>query len=68
MKFNWLQLVQLLFGAAESIVPVFVHNPQSQKIEAVVVTTVDHVLEGLASAPAVSATPSPAPSPLTQVK
>ena len=35
---NWAAFAQALLGLAEEIVPIFVHNPQSQKIEAVVLT------------------------------
>lgn len=65
-----LQIIQTVFGIAEEIVPVFIHNPTSQKIEGVIVTTLNGAL-GLAS-PAVqaavtngtvtnAATPTPAP-------
>ena len=61
-----LQIIQTVFGIAEEIVPVFIHNPTSQKIEGVIVTTLNGAL-GLSS-PAVTngtvtnaATPTPAP-------
>lgn len=45
---NWLNILSLIFGAAEQIVPIFVHNPQSQKVEAIVMTTTNHALQTLA--------------------
>lgn len=56
-----LQIIQAILGISEEIVPVFIHNPTSQKIEGVIVTTLNGAL-GLAS-PAVTnaATPTPAP-------
>lgn len=60
-----LQIIQAIIGISEEIVPVFIHNPTSQKIEGVIVTTLNGAL-GLAS-PAVqaavtnAATPTPAP-------
>lgn len=44
---NLMQLLTLILGAAENVVPIFIHNPQSQKIEGVVVGTVNGVLQGL---------------------
>ena len=36
---NFLALLKLILGEAEQIVPAFIHNPKSQKIEAVVFMT-----------------------------
>lgn len=55
-----LQIIQTVFGIAEEIVPVFIHNPTSQKIEGVIVTTLNGAL-GLASPAVQAATPTPAP-------
>lgn len=44
---DWLKLFGLIFGAAETIVPIFIHNPQSQKVEAIVVTSLDHAMQVL---------------------
>jgi hypothetical protein len=41
---NIWQILQLIFGTAESIVPIFIHNPVSQRIESVIVTTADNAL------------------------
>ena len=48
---NLMQLLTLILGAAENVVPIFIHNPQSQKIEGVVIGTVNGVLQGLQTNP-----------------
>ncbi len=45
-----LEIIRAVVGAAEEIVPIFIHNPKSQKIEAVIITGADHALENLGSA------------------
>jgi hypothetical protein len=57
---NFLKILELILGTAEGIVPVFVHNTQSQKIEAVILTSVNGLLEALA---AQASAPAPAPTP-----
>lgn len=52
-----LQVLELLLGTAERIVPIFVHNPKSQQIEGVIVGTVNGVVAGLQ-------TPEPAAAPV----
>ena len=44
---NLLKLLALILGTAEEVVPIFIHNPQSQKIEGIVIGTVNGVLQGL---------------------
>ena len=41
---NFWQIFELILGTAESIVPIFIHNPQSQKIEAMIVTSANNAL------------------------
>ena len=41
--FNWTTILGLFLGSAESIVPIFIHNPQSQQIEGVVMTTANNL-------------------------
>lgn len=36
-------IVSALLGLAEEVIPVFIHNPKSQKIEGVVLTTANAV-------------------------
>ena len=52
---NILQLIASILGSAEQIVPIFVHNPKSQRTEAIIVSTVSAVLAGLAAAGATGA-------------
>lgn len=47
-KINWLQVFGGLLGTAESIVPVFIHNPDSQKIEGVVAVSANNLFTFLA--------------------
>jgi len=47
MNSSWLKIFELVLGTAEAIVPVFIHNPKSQQIEGVIVTTLNGVLAGL---------------------
>ncbi len=41
---NWLQLFEGIIGIGQEIIPIFIHNPKSQKIEAVIVTDVNNAL------------------------
>ena len=36
---DWAKLLSAVFGEAAQVVPLFVHNPKSQKIEGVIMTT-----------------------------
>lgn len=47
MNSKLLAIFQLVLGIGEEIVPIFVHNPKSEKIEAVVVTTANGVMSAL---------------------
>lgn len=38
------QILQLVLGTAETIVPIFIHNPQSQKVEAIIATTANNAV------------------------
>ncbi len=42
-----IDLLKLLVGLGEEIIPIFIHNPQSKKVEAIIVTGVDHALDTL---------------------
>jgi len=53
-----LQLIALLLGEAEKVIPIFIHNPKSQAIEGVVVTTANAAVGALMTLPA----PVPAPA------
>lgn len=54
---SWLKIITAILGEAEQVVPIFIHNPKSEKIEGVVVTTLNSVLAGL---------PTTAPAPVAQ--
>lgn len=54
---SFLSIFAAILGTAEKIVPVFIHNPKSQQVEAVIATSADHAVAAL-SAPA-SNTSSP---------
>lgn len=60
---TFLKIFQAILGEAEQIVPIFIHNPKSQQVEGVIVTTLNGALQGLAStgaaAPAAPAPPAP---------
>jgi hypothetical protein len=56
---NWLQIISMILGEAEQILPIFIHNPKSQKIEAIVMTTAETAVAALATAPV----PAPAATP-----
>lgn len=45
------RIFAIILGEAEQIVPVFIHNPKSQQIEGIIVTSVNHAVEALASQP-----------------
>jgi hypothetical protein len=63
---NLLQLIETIIGVGEEVIPIFIHNPKSQKIEGIVIGTVNGILSGLApAAPATPATPAAPPNPAT---
>jgi arylsulfatase A-like enzyme len=39
------QLLQLIVGAGEVVIPIFIHNPKSQQIEGVIVSNLSSVLK-----------------------
>ena len=45
---NWLTIFGTILGEAETLVPVFIHNPKSQQIEGVVVTQANNLFALLA--------------------
>lgn len=55
---NWKSIFAAILGEAEVIVPLFIHNPKSQQIEGVVVSTLPGIIQGLQSAGV--STPAPA--------
>jgi hypothetical protein len=57
MKFNWLALIELILGEAANVVPIFVHNPKSQQVEAVIVTTLEDTIATLAAPTPAAPTP-----------
>lgn len=54
---NFFKIFSVILGEAEQIVPIFVHNPKSQQVEAIVVTTANAALQAF-GAPA-SQPPAP---------
>jgi hypothetical protein len=46
---HWYDIVQLILGEAEQIIPIFVHNPKSQQVEAVIMTTANNGINTLAA-------------------
>lgn len=46
---NFLKIIEAIIGVGEEIVPIFIHNPKSRKIEGVIVSTLNGVLGGLGS-------------------
>ncbi len=51
-----IDLLKLLVGLGEEIIPIFIHNPQSKKVEAIVITGVDHAMEALTQTQATTTT------------
>lgn len=51
MNKTFLSIFALILGSAENIVPIFIHNPKSNQIEGVIVTTANGVLTGLSAPP-----------------
>jgi hypothetical protein len=60
---NFWAIFQAILGEAEQIVPLFVHNPKSQKIEAILVTTAGAAMTGIAEGLAAQAAKSAVQSP-----
>ena len=48
---NFWKIFLAILGEAEQIVPIFIHNPKSQQIEGVIVTTSNAAIAGLAAPP-----------------
>lgn len=62
MNATWLKIFGIVLGLGEEVVPIFIHNPQSQQIEGVIVSTLAGILQGLGT-PASPIPPAPtAPS------
>ena len=55
-----LAIIELLLGTAENFVPMFIHNPNSGKIEGVIATVLNSVVTQIPVAAPASA-PAPAP-------
>jgi len=53
---SWLKIITAILGEAEQIVPIFIHNPKSQQIEGIIITTINSALGGLATVQAPGAT------------
>lgn len=65
-----IQLIALGLGIGEQVIPLFIHNPKSQQIEAAIFTTVNNVLSAFSTAipPApVTSAPTPASVPASQL-
>jgi hypothetical protein len=54
--------IQGIIGAGEAVIPMFVHNPRSQKIETVVFTDVNSVASIVAQVVKAQAAPAAAPA------
>jgi hypothetical protein len=42
-KISWFSILGLFLGTAETIVPIFIHNPQSQQVEGVIMTSTNNL-------------------------
>lgn len=52
-------IFEAILGEGEQIIPLFVHNPKSQKIEAVIMTTANAAVEGIQQGLAAQAAKTP---------
>ena len=64
-KLNWLSVLGLFLGTAETIVPIFIHNPQSQQIEGVVMTATNNLFATIAQLQQQANTAAAGASPAT---
>lgn len=48
---NFLKIFEAVLGVGAKVVPIFVHNPQSQQIEAVIVTSLESALAAFGQPP-----------------
>jgi arylsulfatase A-like enzyme len=53
------QLLQLIVGAGEVVVPIFIHNPKSQQIKGVIVSNLSSVLKAFPTLTGQSTQPQP---------
>lgn len=44
---TFLSIFKLILGEAETIIPIFIHNPKSQQIEGIIVTTANAAINGV---------------------
>jgi hypothetical protein len=56
---NWLALFEAILGVGEKVVPIFIHNPKSQQVEGVVVSTAEGVGQVIAATQAAQAATPP---------
>lgn len=56
---NWLTLFEAILGVGEKIVPMFIHNPKSQQVEGVIISTANGVSQLIAATQAAQAGPKP---------
>jgi hypothetical protein len=62
---NILSLIGLILGTAETIIPIFLHNPKSQQVEGVIFTTANNLFNELSSLKLPVPPPTPATPPAT---
>lgn len=55
---NLKAIFSAILGIAEEVIPVFIHNPKSQKIEGVVLTTANAVASEFGVSPAAPTPPA----------
>jgi hypothetical protein len=62
---NFLSIIEAILGEGTQIASMFIHNPKSQQIEAVVVSTAEGIVQGLAGAQSAAAAKAVTPLPAT---
>lgn len=61
---NFLAIFEAIIGIGEEILPIFIHNPKSQKIEGIIVTTANAGLAAVAAATNTTAPVAPSTIPV----
>lgn len=56
---NILSLIQLIIGVGETIVPIFVHNPKTQQLQAVLVSDAETIAAAFQQAKTAPVPPAP---------
>lgn len=47
---NFLKIFEAVLGIGVQVIPIFIHNPQSQQVEAIIITSLEAAMKALNAA------------------